>query len=307
MKNKSYGFPNLPNSGLANMLITWADCYIWCKDLEVKQIAPLWRKIRIGPYIRGERDKRQYQRLFSNGKKINGITRLLLMLVSTKVSAEEVRKPNYEKKSSLFPTMVTFSSMNNLHRLNGRHNEILKEIYNITKPKYWPTELPKAFIGIHIRRGDFGEKSNEIKQTNFRIPIEWYIEALAQIRQGLGYDFPVVVFSDGTDQEIEPILSLPNVSRSPCTESISDLLAISKATVLITSRSSYSLFGAFLGQVPSVWYLGKKDVYSSTYMSTENDSALELEWMPGQTFSDYFISSLKKKAIAANSAQLKTN
>ena len=85
--------------------------------------------------------------------------------------------------------------MNNFNRLTGRHNEVLKEIYNITKPKYWPTNLPKSFIAIHIRRGDFPEMSNEINQIYFKIPIEWYIDALNQIRNQIGNNFPVVIFS----------------------------------------------------------------------------------------------------------------
>jgi len=185
--------------------------------------------------------------------------------------------------------------MNNFNRLTGRHNEVLKEIYNITKPKYWPTNLPKSFIAIHIRRGDFPEMSNEINQIYFKIPIEWYIDALNQIRNQIGNNFPVVIFSDGTDEEIKPILSLQKVIRSPYPESISDMLAISKAIVIITSKSTYSLFGAFLGQVPSLWYIGKNDIYKSSYMPAELKSSLEIEWMPNQILPDDFINTIKER------------
>ena len=94
MKNKIYGYPILPKAGLGNMLLVWADCYISCKDLKIKQIAPFWRKLRIGTYLRGERDKREYQRLFTNGKNISGINRLLLLLISNKVSTEDFKRLN---------------------------------------------------------------------------------------------------------------------------------------------------------------------------------------------------------------------
>nr|WP_315161286.1 alpha-1,2-fucosyltransferase [uncultured Flavobacterium sp.] len=294
MKSKIYGFPILPKAGLGNMLIPWADCYIWCKDLGIQQIAPFWRKIRVGPYLRGERDKRQYQKLFISGNMINGLSRLFLLLISKRISAEEFRNLNV-KKSKILPTLVTFSDMNKLDLLLGRHEEVLNELYKITKPKFWPVKLQKSFIGIHIRMGDFPEKSNSLTQINFRIPLEWYIESLNQIRMALGNDFPVVIFSDGTDKEIESILKLPNVIRSPYSESISDLLAIAKSTVIITSRSSYSLFAAFLGQVPSIWYSGKDAIYKKSYMPTEKNGNLEIEWMPGQFLTAEFIESLKER------------
>jgi hypothetical protein len=294
MKSKIYGIAVLPKAGLGNMLIPWADCYMWCKDSGIQQIAPSWRKIRVGPYLRGERDKRQYQKLFISGNMITGLFRLFLLLISKSYSAEEFRNSNV-KKSRILPTLVTFSDMNKLDLLQGRHEEVLNELYKITRPKYWPVKLQKSFIGIHIRMGDFPEKSNHPLQINFRIPLDWYIKCLNQVRMVLGDDFPVVIFSDGTDKEIEAILKLPNVVRSPYSESISDLLAIAKAKVIITSRSSYSLFGAFLGQVPSVWYSGKDAIYKKSYMPAEKNGNLEIEWMPGQFLTAEFIESLKER------------
>nr|WP_315143957.1 hypothetical protein [uncultured Flavobacterium sp.] len=294
MKNKIYGFPVLPKAGLGNMLIPWADCFIYCKDMGIKQVAPYWRKIRVGPYVRGERDKRQYQKLFINENMISGIGRLLLLIISNKISAKQFRMLNSYK--TIFPTtLVCFSEMNQFDRLVERHEEVRNELYRITRPEYWPFGLPQSYIGIHIRMGDFPEISKEEKQINFRIPLEWYIGALCQVRLSLGKKLPVVIFSDGTDKEIEPILGLDDVIRSPFSESISDLLAIAKSTVIITSRSSYSLFGAYLGQVPSIWYEGKNEIYDYSYMSADYNASLEIEWMPGQVFSSEFVNILNQR------------
>lgn len=294
MKNKIYGFPVLPKAGLGNMLIPWADCFIWCKDLGFEQIAPFWHKIRIGPFIRGERDKRQYQKLFINSNLIHGIKRLWILLISKKISAEDFRISNNYK--TIFPsTLVCFSEMNQFDRLVGRHEEVKNELYRITRPKYWPVGLPQSYIGVHIRMGDFPIKSDLEKQHYFRIPLEWYLGVISILRSTLGTKYPIVVFSDGTDEEIEEVLELDNVIRSPFSESISDLLAIAKSTVIITSRSSYSLFGAYLGQVPSIWYEGKNEIYGHSYMPAEHNASLEIEWMPGQFLTSEFVNSLKKK------------
>jgi len=185
--------------------------------------------------------------------------------------------------------------MNHLERLIGRHEEIIGELYRITRPKYWPTGLPQTFIGVHIRMGDFPQKVDTRKQVNFRQPMEWYIEALQQLRISLGIRLPAIVFSDGTDKELAPILRLDNIIRSPFSEAISDLLAIAKSIVILTSRSSFSLMGAYLGQVPSVWYIGKKEICGTGYMPSDRSTTLEIEWMPGQMLSNEFIDALKKR------------
>jgi hypothetical protein len=294
MKNKIYGYPVLPKAGLGNMLIPWADCFIWCKDMGIEQVAPFWHKIRIGPYIRREKDKRQYQRLFIDTNVTQGIKRLFLLLISEKISAEEYRLSNSYKTS--FPTtLVCFSEMNQFNRLIGRNKEVSNELYRITRPEYWPVGLPQSYIGVHIRMGDFPIKSEIEKQHYFRIPLQWYLGVISELRNALGADFPIVIFSDGTDKEIKDVLELDNVIRSPFSESISDLLAIAKSTVIVTSRSSYSLFGAYLGQVPSIWYKGKNEIYNHSYMPAEHNASLEIEWMPGQILTNEFVNSLKKK------------
>lgn len=107
IKNKIYGFPVLPKPGLGNKLIPWADCFIWCKDFGFEQVAPFWHKLRIGSYIRGERDKRLYQKLFINKNLIAGIIRLGLLLISYKISAEEFRMSK-NNKTSAASTLVFF-------------------------------------------------------------------------------------------------------------------------------------------------------------------------------------------------------
>jgi hypothetical protein len=131
--------------------------------------------------------------------------------------------------------------------------------------------------------------------------LQWYIEALQQLRLSLGFSLNAIIFSDGADEDLTPILKLENVIRSSFPTSISDLLAIAKSTVLITSRSSFSLFGAYLGQVPSIWYKGKNEICSSGYMPGDLSAVYENEWMPGDLFADEFINVLEKRM------QLKAN
>lgn len=293
-KKKFYGFPILPKAGLANMLIPWAECYIWCKDKEVREISPYWRKVRIGPYLRGERDKRQYQKLFVDAGKVSGLKRIWFLLFFRRVNFEEFRFLDPVKVVS-DNTIVCFSSMNYLERLVKRQAEIIEELYRITRKKFWPIGLPNIFIAIHVRLGDFPTKSELQSQVYFRQPIEWYVEVLKNLRNALGRDIPAIIFSDGTDTELAPLLGIFNVSRSHYSEAITDLLALANSTVIITSRSSFSLFGAFLGAVPSIWYKGKNEICGNGYMGDGEAGGLEIEWMPGEGFPQGFLHELKNR------------
>ena len=50
------------------------------------------------------------------------------------------------------------------------------------------------------------------------------------------------------------LLSIPNVKRVYFGGAIQDIVAISKCYYLIGSDSSFSAWGAFLGQVPCIFY-----------------------------------------------------
>jgi hypothetical protein len=61
---------------------------------------------------------------------------------------------------------------------------------------------------------------------------------------------PVVVCSDGTDDELQPLLALPGVVRSRSANALDDLRVLSRASLIVGSRSTFSAWGAFLGDVP---------------------------------------------------------
>lgn len=70
-------------------------------------------------------------------------------------------------------------------------------------------------------------------------------------------------------------------SASPFREAITDLLALAEASAVITSRSAFSLWDCYLGQVPSAWYPKKSDICGKGVMGGEEAEALEVEWAPG--------------------------
>jgi hypothetical protein len=70
-------------------------------------------------------------------------------------------------------------------------------------------------------------------------------------------DRPIYIFSDGKEKELQPLLALgAKLYRSG--SDITDLLAMSAASILVGSNSTYSRWAVFLGNMPSIWV--KKDV-----------------------------------------------
>jgi len=118
-------------------------------------------------------------------------------------------------------------------------------------------DLGTVPIAINVRRAkDFPEAKPEdlISPTGpVRTPLQWFIQSLKVMHSYLGYQAKAFVVSDGSEHDLKELLTIENVFfvRPGCT--ISDLLALSRAKVLIASGgSSFSAWGSFLGQPPTI-------------------------------------------------------
>ncbi|WP_293602242.1 MULTISPECIES: alpha-1,2-fucosyltransferase [unclassified Polaromonas] len=292
-----FAFPKLMRAGLGNMLVPWAKCYLWCVDNNAKMIDPFWTKFRLGPYIRGERDIRRYGRLFHHHH-IHGLRRIYLLLTSKKIKVENFSHIDDINRNCI----IIFEGMAGFQTLLGRSLEVKSELERITKKRFLPGVMRNGFIGIHVRFGDYSTNNNACHESwHSRIHISWYLSALREIRKQLGFDMEALVFSDGSDFELHDLLCAPNVSRSPYSESITDLLALSHAGIIIGSCSSFSMWGAYLSQAPVVWKKGRRPG------SVLDDINLECEWLEGEKFDENFLVSLRKFHQLNNTDLLQLN
>jgi hypothetical protein len=99
-------------------------------------------------------------------------------------------------------------------------------------------------IGIHVRLGDFDE--------NRRTDLEWYIFRINEINNLFNNNVNLFLFSDGSNAELTPLLSIKNVSRVYNVNPLIDILSLSECYFIIGSDSTFSGWGSFLGQVPMV-------------------------------------------------------
>lgn len=262
-----YGFAEVGTYGLAHSLLAWARCRLWCDDAGKPMLAPSWLHVqhRIGPLLRRERDNRQYHRLFHFPGYVTGLRRLWLLARAQRVEAAGANASTARDaptKLLVFRNLLVNNEETHFRDIVGRGAAVRTALAHMTKPAFRPVPIATPHVALHVRMGDFravpSADALRAGAKNARIPLEWYCDMLTAIRARLGRNVAAVLYSDGADAELAPLLSLPEVRRSPRQPSIGDLLSMSQGSLLISSGSGFSMWGSFLGTVPRLCYPGQR-------------------------------------------------
>ena len=291
---KDLGIIRVGGLGLGNMLFPWARAIVAAKRYNLIPIWPTWSQIKLGPYIRNEKDKRMYVDYFQRSDEyIGGIEKIKLIAALKKQGINE-NQFNSDKVNN--SSIVVFSGMKELfENISSDHILVKNELLDIVNEKYttYKNENFNNTISVHIRLGDFAKyDSTKVSQVtnNMRVPIKWYIKILNQIR--VNDNIKVFIFSDGKDSELRSILSLPNVQRKSYGSSIEDLLALSSSNILIASNSTFSMWAAYLGRMPIV-----KPASESIVNLYPSNSGLELSLRLDQELPNSFLQTVVQKKL----------
>lgn len=233
---KTFPFIRLGGYGLANCLFVYAKAIVLAERYQASILTPTWINFSIGPYLRNQIDKRHYYGLFVANEEISGFKRLYHLLNTTS---------NENEFCATDKTLVVEGIYDFFKPLLFHHNLINKYLLNHINPKLLAPIRDFDFsncIATHVRLGDFTQER--------RIPLTWYKQKILDCF----INDPVLIFSDGKDEELVSLLELPNVKRISFGNAIADLIAMSRCKYIIGSDSSYSAWGAFLGQVPCSFY-----------------------------------------------------
>lgn len=226
-----FGFFRLSGPGLANCMFFAANAYLASVKKNGKFIEPTWFKFSIGPWIRRERDKRFYSRIFRNYG-IGGARKAVILLLW------KMGLINLEVFSGLGSY---FSSLNS-------DCELVRDYFKRITKRSTLEKLYKVnfnnTIAVHVRLGDYS--------PNMRVPLEWYRSVIQNI-SNISPSLKFLIFSDGTDDELQILTQLPNVKRAFFGDAYTDMLAISRCKLLIASDSTFSAWAAFLGNVPIIF------------------------------------------------------
>jgi hypothetical protein len=240
---RAYAHPVLMRAGLANMLMPWGRAIVWAHENDAPALAPRWFKLRLGPYRRLESDKRRYERCFTTSGYVTGLERTAALMLGTRIP-EGAELPRTGS-----PAVVRFEGLGSyLDPLLSHHELLDHRLRQMTRPELLPPS-DGDFVGVHVRLGDY--------PTAWRVPIEWYAEAVRELSAQLGRNVAVRVFSDGRNEELEPLLRLPDVTRAPERAAVTDMLELSQAACIVASPSTFSAWAGFLRQSPMLWPPGR--------------------------------------------------
>jgi hypothetical protein len=255
-----WGIIRIGGAGIGNCLYAYFHAVVMAKEVNSRIIAPTWSSVRIGPLLRRELSLRRYGRMFrAHPDEITGIMKVALLIWSWRKSARvRVRVGQHAPDAGAGDlTIVEASDFTfvGLHPHRSMIRRRLLDILTLTPPTT-PTWGSADYAAAHIRLGDFASaQPDQIisgKIHNLRIPISWYEKVITRVRQTFP-ELPILIFSDGREDELADILAIDGVSLRRGPNDVADLLSLAQARLLIGSNSTFSRWAAFLGDMPSIW------------------------------------------------------
>jgi len=288
--NCRYTYADVGRFGLGHSLMAWARAAIFAEQQGIPMIAPRWLRLRIGPYLRRERDKRAYFLFFQSSPW--AWFQRLWVLVTYRHVPEGSPLPS-GRCVKIFANQPVVDQVAEFAAFLPHAEMLRTKLIAMTKPRFRPNRTSDDHVAIHVRLGDFTAKvaASDLRTgtKNASLPVGWYIAVLTGLRKALGYDIQAIIFSDGEDAALKSLLDVPGVTRAPRQPAITDMLAIAQARLLIGSGSGFSLWGAFLGQVPRISYPGQM------LASVLQDKAAEVETLDATDLAARFLEIVRSR------------
>lgn len=242
----------LPRGGLGNKLIVWARAFVFANKHGLKLYVSGWSEFKIGPYLRGERVKRNYSGYFQELNKPNFLQRFSFLYLHPTVLDPDLDGYNLDSTPKVYLFKTLPSHEDYFIGLRG-HERSIRNAFETMLGSSCLVALKAAktpAIAVHVRRGDFRAPTPD--QTlgascNLRIPISYYVDTINLLRSCIGKQLPVTVFTDGYAHEVNEILDLPSASIAQDNMDLVDLILLSRAKFIITSLgSTFSYWASFL-------------------------------------------------------------
>ena len=280
-----FALPLIGRAGLGNNLFPWARAELFARQSGAKMLAPQWTRIRLGPYLRREPQKRRYGREFQMEHHVRGLSRLLISMLGRRIP--EAQALTYLHMSqSLLPSVVEFSGIDDLFTpLLTEHEFIRRQLWSITSEPLRSTgeQYGGRFIAMHVRRGDLtrqGFTQQELAGVYQFTPLIWFVDMARAVR---GFEplrsVPIVVFTDGENEEVEALRCIDGVFFSQRQRPITDLWTMAHAGLLFASGfSTFSMWASYLGGMPTIYAPGK----IQQRVQTGRAQAMEIELAGGQ-------------------------
>jgi hypothetical protein len=253
-------FMRISGSGLGNCFYTYFHAVVLAEQYGARLIAPPWFSVKFGPMLRREKSKRFYFRMFKPySTDVSGIRKLWILLSKFRRQRTEIDEAH---PRHLVPGRLNIVSSGKwtfagLHP----HRELIRQrMLAILNDPVPPGHRWGAghHVGIHVRLGDFTKVDTHqgvlSAGHSTRLPITWYVTVARALQQRFP-ELPLLIFSDGRPEELQPLLDLGGRIFNSGSD-ITDFLALAGSSILVGSNSTFSRWAAFLGNMPSIWLQG---------------------------------------------------
>ena len=287
------------------MLLLWARAIVFSRLNNLELITSGWFGFRWGALLRREKKTRLYWRYFRESSVIKKV-RFKYLLRFSKVMVEPKVEMLPENLTS-DNTVYLFNKVMTDHDLFGplgSHIDLIREeLLKLLHPSKQTLlqKFVRPVIGVHIRRGDFNLGSTVT-------PLSFFIEGIKIIREEVGEEWPVTVFTDADKVEIADLFNLPLVKLAEEKADILDILLLAKSKVLLLSATStFSYFAAFLSNafvvMPANDWLG-----SIKNNAVEKDGYFEMKWQYDDEISTaVFTENIRSRQLKLKPWALKIN
>ena len=235
-----------PGPGLGNLLFPVARSLGYAAACQGHVIAPTWRNLKLGPWLRREVDLRTYGNIFKHRRIREVATGVFQRLVFRPRISEDRYLDERAGSSDGHALVVVEGMRKEFEDLSGL-GPIVRQWLEARSLR--PVARPdEPFIGVHIRMGDFSKPESTGYHRNTRIEVSWFLDEIQRVRRSMG-SLPVHIFSDASPESLSPTFSrIDRVTVRPSVNALTDLLGLSEARHVIASNSTFSLWSAFLGE-----------------------------------------------------------
>ena len=237
------------------MLLPYARAIVHAHRMDVPLLQPTWWRPRLGRALRREHDRRAYHPLVEKPSVADQLcTRLTLVGHAwCDDSGQLIRRGML----GLRGTVLITRGMQGMFGPLLEHRDLVGDgLRRLFRPALtqWSRER-RPYAAMHVRLGDFRPHQTSAAVgrpiTNTSTPLEWFVGCAMTLRD-LYPTLPIVVASDGTDEELSELLKIPGVRRTPPASAAADLWTLAGAVVLAASGSTFSAWASYLGAMPTL-------------------------------------------------------
>lgn len=242
-----FGLIRTPGPGLGNLLFPVLRAAIGVERMGGTFVYPTFAQLKFGPLLRRERDKRIYHDV---ARRRSGTE--WAQWLRAKAATPRIDEALATSAGDMSSGCIEYRGLRRYFHDLAPHDALCRGWFDANMAQTH-SAMP-CDLAMHIRLGDFVADPQGTGDANTRTPADWYRRAYDLARERLGLDAPrVTIFTDGDFDEVRALLNLPSMHFDDSLNAAVAMRNLAAAPLIITSRSTFSMWGAFLGNRPAIW------------------------------------------------------